>query len=152
MRIPSHPSIHALILMSLGCRRHNFIRLPLSSIQTLPRPHPLLHRRTNRERLDDLNGTNVPHRRAQHASPEFVGERGVLENLDLVLLCLDETIDDGWVLLLLPSSSVVRLTQVGFLRMIVDRCHSHRFPRPQAAPRHDGNSHQRANDHERVSA
>ena len=23
-------------------------------------------------------------------------KRGVLENLDLVLLCLDETIDDGW--------------------------------------------------------
>ena len=27
-----------------------------------------------------------------------VEKRGVLENLDLVLLCLDETIDDGWVL------------------------------------------------------
>ena len=24
-------------------------------------------------------------------------KRGVLENLDLVVLCLDETIDDGWV-------------------------------------------------------
>ena len=69
----------------------------------------------------------------------------------MLLLYLDETIDDWWVLLLLPSSSVVRLTQVGFLRLTVDRCHSHRFPRPQAAPQHDGNSHQRADDHERVS-
>ena len=41
-------------------------------------------------------------------------KRGVLEDLDLVLLCLDEMIDDGWVLLLLPSLSVVRLTQVAF--------------------------------------
>ncbi len=31
-------------------------------------------------------------------------KRGVLENLDLVLLCLDETIDDGWVLLLRYSN------------------------------------------------
>ena len=29
-------------------------------------------------------------------------KRGVLENLDLVLLCLDETIDDGLVLFLFP--------------------------------------------------
>ena len=31
------------------------------------------------------------------------------------------------------------------------RCYSHRFPSQQTAPRHDGNSHQRANHHERVS-
>ena len=70
-------------------------------------------------------------------------KRGVLKNLDLVLLCLDETIDNGWVLFHLPSLSlsVVRLTQVGFLRIMVHRCHSHRFPRPQTMPRHDGNSH-----------
>ena len=32
-----------------------------------------------------------------------VEKRGVLENLDLVLLCLDETIDDGCVFLLIIS-------------------------------------------------
>ena len=32
-----------------------------------------------------------------------VEKRGVLENLDLVLLCLDETIDDGCVFLLIMS-------------------------------------------------
>jgi hypothetical protein len=47
-------------------------------------------------------------------------KRGVLENLDLVLLCLDETIDDGWVLLSFPSLSVMRPTQIAFLRIIVD--------------------------------
>ena len=74
----AYPSIHPFLSISLTlsslCRRHNFIRLPLGSIQTLSRPHPLLHRRANRERLDDLSGTNLPHRRAHHASPQFVGE------------------------------------------------------------------------------
>lgn len=34
-----------------------------------------------------------------------VEKRGVLENLDIVLLCLDETIDDGCVVLPLPTTA-----------------------------------------------
>ena len=36
----------------------------------------------------------------------LVEKRGILENLDLVLLCLDETIDDGCVLKFLISYTV----------------------------------------------
>ena len=87
----AYPSIHpfpryltdTLLIWFWGCRRHNFIRLPLGSVQTLPRPHPLLHRGTNRERLDDFIGTDVPHRRAHHASPEFVGEERCAGELGL---------------------------------------------------------------------
>ena len=35
-----------------------------------------------------------------------VEKKGVLENLDLVLLCLDETIDDGCVLKFLISYTI----------------------------------------------
>jgi len=37
-------------------------------------------------------------------------KRGLLENLDLVLLCLDETIDDGWVVLFLYELQLENLT------------------------------------------
>ena len=38
-----------------------------------------------------------------------VEKRGILENLDLVLLCLDETIDDGYVLKFLISYTIFHI-------------------------------------------
>ena len=65
-------------------------------------------------------------------------KRGVLENLDLVLLCLDETIDDGW---------EISKAHMFFLliRVIVDTWHwycGHRIRSQPTTTRYHGNSYQ----------
>lgn len=77
-----------------------------------------------------------------------IEKRGVLESLDLVLLCLDETIDDGCVSYHLPATSCI------FNYSVQNHCRHgprrNRIAREPAATRHDRDYHQRADDYERV--
>ena len=51
-----------------------------------------------------------------------VEKRGVLENLDLVLLCLDETIDDGYVLPSYPPFFSRLGRERGFTELLYHPC------------------------------
>lgn len=103
-----------------------------------------------------------------------VEKRAVLENLDLLVLCLDETIDDGYVCSLLSldfcafrslfsagQATVVlvalrglfltnHLFQCGVQNHRGDRLNDHRVKSEQAKSGYDGDRHQRTNSHERV--
>lgn len=74
-----------------------------------------------------------------------VEKRGVLENLDLVLLCLDETIDDGCVL---PSFLVDSNCHAGVQDHSGNRLDNDRLKSEQTKSRHDGDHYQRADDNE----
>lgn len=78
-----------------------------------------------------------------------VEKRGVLENLDLVLLCLDETIDDGCVLPI-HQTLFVAVTCVVSQRHRRDRFRRHRVAREPAKGGQHGDRDQRADDHECV--
>lgn len=78
-----------------------------------------------------------------------IEKRSVLENLDLVLLCLDETIDDGYDSLY-PSASVQRADSLRLKNHHRDRCNNHRLPCQSAKGGHDRHRHQRTDDHECV--
>jgi hypothetical protein len=78
-----------------------------------------------------------------------VEKRGVLENLDLVVLCLDETIDDGYVCIILCFGYIhtIHYTPKGH--------HGHGFDgdRVESEPTengYDGDRLERADDYERV--
>jgi coatomer subunit zeta len=43
-----------------------------------------------------------------------IEKRGLMENLDLVLLCLDETIDDGWVMVFRYFSALTNIPHIAF--------------------------------------
>jgi hypothetical protein len=76
-----------------------------------------------------------------------VEKRALLENLDLVVLCLDETIDDGW---------VRHAHRCGALADGVRQCdrrdglNDDRVAREPAQGGYNGDCDQRTNDHERV--
>ena len=79
-----------------------------------------------------------------------VEKRGVLENLDLVLLCLDETIDDGCVSSVLRVVCGVDMGVFSFQNHRRDRLCRDRLARESAKGGHDRDRDQRADDHERV--
>ena len=92
-----------------------------------------------------------------------VEKRAVLENLDLVLLCLDETIDEGYVThspasqrgcnnpfsMLYGSTASLLTFYPQYYRG--NRFNHDRFAGQPAQSRHDRDRHQRADDHERIS-
>jgi len=94
-----------------------------------------------------------------------VEKRAVLENLDLVLLCLDETIDEGCVTSIpeAPTTTTnppsgVRLSDLHELTSILPFSQYHRgngfsddsFTSQPTKSRHDRDRHQRTNDSERL--
>lgn len=80
-----------------------------------------------------------------------VEKRALLENLDLVVLCLDETIDDGCVPPTKHEHTLFAQRPFGHEQCDRgDRLDHDCVPRKQAKSGHDGDCDQRADDHERV--
>lgn len=81
-----------------------------------------------------------------------VEKRAVLENLDCVILCLDETIDDGCVLP--PGFFFATRVLMEIYAYEQDHCgdgpDDDRIAGEPPSGRHHGDCYQRADDHERV--
>lgn len=78
-----------------------------------------------------------------------VEKRSVLENLDLVLLCLDETIDDGYETISL-CVDICRLNALTRQHHCRDGLYGDCFASEQTKSRYDRNRHQRADSPERL--
>ena len=68
-------------------------------------------------------------------------KRAVLESLDLVLLCLDETVDDGCVFLT-PALPYAKISNTRWQNHSRHRLNCDCLSCEQATTRHDGNCHQ----------
>ena len=102
--------------------------------------------------------------RGTHVHLEPSGKRAVLENLDLDLLCLDETIDKGYVIQFshLPHRdklfSAFCLSTMNYLPVFLCSIYSAVWKRIQrrwvreseGQSGYDRDRHQRADDHERI--